>query len=354
MLGDRLKNARISKNIKMREVASFLDIDQALISKFESGDRFPTYNQLDLFSSILDIDISRLKTDWLAEKIVKVVQYESNALEALAVAKSRMEYLVSSKSFELPEISDSLKTKLKYADELKTKWGKNKPLNETQLIKMREFFNVENTFESNRIEGNTLTLQETYLVVNEGLTIEGKSMREHLEAINHIDALDFVNELIIRKEDITRRNLLELHSLILKGVDTPNAGVYRSVPVRIGGSKHEPPQPYLLGKLMEDFLIHLKNQKRKLHPIILAAEVHERLVSIHPFIDGNGRSSRLLMNMILLQNGYTLANIKGDLNSRLAYYQALEKVQIDNDPEPFYELVIDAVISSLEEHLKMI
>ncbi|MFY0599078.1 MAG: Fic family protein [Cyclobacteriaceae bacterium] len=354
MLKDTLRNARTSKNLKMREVASFLDIDQALISKFEKGDRFPTHDQLNSLASILEIEFSKLKIEWLAEKVVKVVQYETDALEVLAVAESRVEYLASSKTFEVPEISSALREKLDYADQLKREWRVNRPLEETQLRKMQEFFNVENTYESNRIEGNTLTLQETHLVVNEGLTIGGKSMREHLEAINHLEALEFVSDLITKREDLIKRNLLELHALILKGVDSPNAGTYRKVPVRIGGSKHEPPQPFLLDKLMEDFFIHYKNQKNRLHPLILAAEVHERLVSIHPFIDGNGRTSRLLMNMVLLQNGYTLTNIKGDLTNRLAYYRALEDVQINNNPDPFYELVIDASIASLEEHLKMV
>ncbi|MFT6866350.1 MAG: Fic family protein/DNA-binding XRE family transcriptional regulator [Cyclobacteriaceae bacterium] len=354
MLHQSLKQARIAKALKLREVASFLNIDQALISKFEKGDRVPTWDQLTLLSKTLSLDLQNLKTDWLADKIVKMVQYEPYALEVLAVAESRVEYLVSSKTFDVPEISLELNEKLDFVDQLKRKWAKVKPLNQTQLAKMKEFFNVENTFESNRIEGNTLSLQETHLVVNEGLTIGGKSMREHLEAVNHIDALGFIEELIVRKEDVTKRNLLELHSLILKGVDTANAGVYRSVPVRISGSRHEPVQPYLLDKLMEDFFLHYKSQKNRLHPVILAAEVHERLVSIHPFIDGNGRFSRLLMNMVLLQNGYTLTHIKGDTVSRLAYYRSLEDVQVNNNPEPFYELVIDSVIHSLQEHLKMV
>lgn len=348
-----LRGARQAKGLKLREIASFLKIDQALISRYENGDRMPSEDQLVMLAKFLDLNPQQLKRAWLADKIVKMIAYEPDALEVLAVAESRVEYLVSSKTFEVPEISNELKEKLDYADLLKRKWNKVKPLNQTQLSKMKEFFNVENTFESNRIEGNTLSLQETHLVVNEGLTIGGKSMREHLEAINHLEALGFIEELILSREDVTRRNLLQLHSLILKGVDSPNAGVYRNVPVRISGSSHEPPQPYLLDKLMEDFFHHYKLQKNRLHPVILAAEVHERLVSIHPFVDGNGRSSRLLMNMVLLQNGYTLTHIKGDPASRIAYYKSLEDVQVNNKPEPFYELVIDSAINSLEEHLKM-
>jgi Fic family protein len=222
------------------------------------------------------------------------------------------------------------------------------------LNKLKSYFNLENTFESNKIEGNTLTFQETHLVVNEGSTIGGQSMREHLEAINHSEAIDFIEDLVTGKEDFNKRTLLEIHRLILKSIDNENAGKYRTVPVRISGSRHEPPQPYLLDKMMEDYFIHYEHQKKRLHPVLLAAEMHERLVSIHPFIDGNGRTSRLVMNFILLKHGYTVTSLKGDLNSRMAYYKALEEVQVNNDATVFYDLIIQEVIGSLNAHLKMV
>ena len=219
---------------------------------------------------------------------------------------------------------------------------------------MKEYFAIKYTFDSNRIEGNTLTLQETQLVVNEGGTIGGKSMREHLEAINHSEAVDFVADLLVGKEDITKRNLLEIHRLVLKSIDNENSGRYRNVPVRISGSEHVPPQPFLVDKMMEDFFIHYERQKRILHPILLAAEMHERLVTIHPFVDGNGRTSRLLMNFILLKNGYTLTILKGDPSSKANYFKSLEAVQVQNDPNQFYDLIAERVIASLEEHLEMV
>jgi Fic family protein len=219
---------------------------------------------------------------------------------------------------------------------------------------MQEYFNIKYTYDSNRIEGNTLTLQETQLVVNEGFTISGKSMREHLEAVNHAEAIDFMTGLANGSEEIDKRNLLDIHYLILKSIDSRNAGKYRSVPVRISGSEHLPPQPFMLEKLMEDYFIHYESRKNKMHPVILAAEMHERLVSIHPFIDGNGRTSRLIMNLILLRNGYTIAILKGDNDSRIAYYKALDKVQTSNDPSFFYDLILDRIKDSLEEHLAMV
>ena len=349
-----LRENRDLKNWKLKEVAAMVKIDQALVSKFEKGNRLPTAEQVDAFAQIYNMPADELRKFWLAEKVIQLVADDEMAAEVLMVAESRVEYLRSTRSLEVPAVSSELLQQLERIDALKAKWQSNKPLNATQLAKMLDFFKIEYTFESNRIEGNTLTLQETNLVVNEGLTIGGKSMVEHLEAINHGDAVDFVIKLVQNKEGLTKRTLLELHALILRGIDRENAGCYRSVPVRISGSKHLPPQPFLIEKLMEDYFIHFSKQKRKMHPVLLAADMHERLVSIHPFIDGNGRTSRLVMNLILLRNGFTIANLKGDNPSRLRYYKALEAVQVDNEPEHFYHLVADAVEESLKAHLDLV
>lgn len=218
---------------------------------------------------------------------------------------------------------------------------------------MREYFNLNYTFESNLIEGNTLTLQETHLVVNKGLTISGKSMKEHLEAVNHYEAIDFIIELVKNKEPFTERILKEIHYLILKGIDRANAGVYRKVPVIISGSVHKPPQPYLIDKQMEDVFAFYKANKNKIHPVLLAAEMHQKVVTVHPFIDGNGRTCRLIMNLILLQNGYTIANLKGNNTSRLSYYKTLEDIQVNNSTLEFNRLIINTTIDSLSEHIAL-
>ncbi|AYD48897.1 Fic family protein [Arachidicoccus soli] len=218
--------------------------------------------------------------------------------------------------------------------------------------KVAKAFELEYTYESNRIEGNTLTLQETALVVEKGLTIGGKSMQEHLEAINHSFAIDFVKELVKSKTPFTETVLLDIHNLILKSINNENAGKYRNVQVLIGGAKHVPPQPYLVPKQMEDMFIWYNENKGKLHPILLAGELHERMVTIHPFIDGNGRTSRLLMNLVLLQNGFPIAILKGDTDSRLQYYSALETAQMENNKQPFLILIADNVKATLERLLR--
>jgi len=219
---------------------------------------------------------------------------------------------------------------------------------------IREALKVEFLYESNRIEGNTLTLRETQLVINEGMTISGKSMREHLEAINHKEAILFIEDLVTQKMELSEYVLKQIHGIVLYGIDRENAGIYRKLPVAIAGSKHLPPQPYLLQDLMEDYFRFYELNKDDLHPVVLAAEMHERLVSIHPFIDGNGRTSRLIMNLILLQHGFSLAIIGGDYESRMAYYDALEKVQTENDKQSFILLIAQKVIFALERYINIL
>lgn len=246
-------------------------------------------------------------------------------------------------------------TILEKIDELKTRLDSLRPLPQEALTKIREALDIEYTYESNRIEGNTLTLMETALVVEKGLTISGKSMREHLEAINHQEAIAYIKDIAKSEEPITERTILQIHALILRGINRENAGCYRTVPVLIAGSRHVPPQPYLIRKQMEDFLLRFQEMEAEgIHPIDIAAYLHDELVRIHPFIDGNGRTSRLLMNLYLLRHGYVFIILKGDAESKLAYYKALEASHVDKDPEPFRLLVEEKEIEALQRYIKLI
>ena len=174
-------------------------------------------------------------------------------------------------------------------------------------------------------------------------------MREHLEATNHFEAILYIRDLADQKTAVTESLIKDIHAIVLRGIDRENAGKYRSVPVAISGSRHVPPQPWQVSKLMEDLVIWVQEESSKLHPVIFAAEVHERIATIHPFIDGNGRTARLLMNLILIQNGYSIANIPGDAESRLAYYTALEKCNIEADKTEFNLLIASYVKENLEK-----
>ena len=225
---------------------------------------------------------------------------------------------------------------------------------EEALKKIQDALDIEYTYESNRIEGNTLTLQETALVVNEGVTISGKSMREHLEAINHAEAISYIKDIAKQDIEISERTIKEIHALILHGIDRENAGRYRTVPVMISGSTHMPPQPYLIEKQMEDFILRFKQMEaEKVHPVLIAAYLHDELVRIHPFIDGNGRTSRLLMNLYLLRHGYVIITLKGSNDAKVNYYKALEMSHTEQLPEDFQKLVIEAEIAALQKYLSI-
>jgi len=252
-------------------------------------------------------------------------------------------------------MTEEINNLLVEADALKERLSSLRPLPKEALRKIEDTWSIEYTYESNRIEGNTLTLQETELVVNEGVTIAGKSMREHLEAINHAEAVAYIKDIAKQDIGISERTIKELHAIVLRGIDRDNAGKYRNVPVLISGSRHVPPQPYLIEKLVEDFLIRYNEmEESRTHPLLIAAFLHDELVRIHPFIDGNGRTCRLLMNLYLLRNGYTLVTLKGDNEAKISYYKALERSHCDNDPADFQKVVIWAEIASLERYLSII
>jgi Fic family protein/DNA-binding XRE family transcriptional regulator len=344
-----LKTARENKNLKTREVAQLLGIDQALVSKFENGNRKPTREQIAKLATILEIDYETLMVAWLKEKILYEIGDDENfGLKALMVAESEMKYNVA---FKRDSISNSLKSILNDIDALKKILDQKRAFDSYRIAQALE---LEYTFESNRIEGNTLTLRETDLVINEGLTVSGKSMREHLEAINHQEAIEYIKQLMEKGFSFNERELLSIHNLILRGIIPEDAGRYRRVQVMIKGSNHMPPQAYMVAKDMEDYFIWYETYKNKLHPVVLAAEMHERLVTIHPFIDGNGRTSRLVMNLILLQHGYVIANIKGDYDNRMKYYTALETAQTNGSKEDFLLFIAQIEKESLERYINII
>ena len=254
-------------------------------------------------------------------------------------------------SVEFPD-TDALPALLAQLDDIKQCLDSFRPFNPAQLTNLQRAWDIEYTYDSNKIEGNTLSLQETALVVNEGLTIGGKRLDEHLEAINHQEAIDYIRDLATGQCELNEYKLNAIHALILRGIDQQHAGRYRTVPVVILGSKHTPPQPFLVPKLMEDLLLFYGNEKHALHPVQLAAEMHLRLVTIHPYVDGNGRTSRLLMNLILLQHGYPIANISSE--QRNDYFHALEAAHLSGDASEFHRLVARTEKAALFRYLHMV
>lgn len=343
-----LKNAREAKGFKTREVAQILGIDQALISKFESGNRKPTKDQVIKLASLLEIDFETIMIAWLKEKILHEIGQDEFALQALMAAEEELRFQSKPSN---PKLSPKLHKLLAEIDTLKARLDS---LNQDDNYQITQDLELEYTFESNRLEGNTLTLRETTLVINEGLTIPGKSMREHLEAVNHQEAIAFIKDLALKSTSINERDILAIHNLILRGIHPEDAGKYRKVIVNVEDSTNFSPQSKLVTKEMDELFIWFETNKSKLHPIVLAAEVHERLVTIHPFIHGNGKTSRLIMNLILLQSSYLIANIKGNYNSKMGYHQSLEITQTKKVKEDFVQLIARTEKESLERSINKI
>lgn len=235
-------------------------------------------------------------------------------------------------------------------DSLKNELDSKRPIPKETLKSLRESINLEWTYNSNGIEGNTLTLRETQVVL-EGITVGGKSIKEHLEAINHEKAILFLDDLVKDNEPISEWNIKNIHQLILKDIDNENAGRYRKENVTIKGATHIPPDYLKVPELMEK-LILTYNTWNEYHPIIQAALLHGELVKIHPFVDGNGRTSRLLMNLVLMNNGYNPVIIKKE--SRLKYYEALDKAHTTGDYTDFVKLVNKLEIEMLKKYLELL
>ena len=235
-------------------------------------------------------------------------------------------------------------------DELKQKLDSKRPLPKSTLKSLKEAINLEWTYNSNGIEGNTLTLRETQVVL-EGITVGGKSIKEHLEAINHEKAILYLDDLLKDDNPITEWNIKGIHQLVLKDIDDENAGKYRNENVTIKGANHIPPDYLVVSELMEQLIVNYNNWK-SYHPIIRAALLHGELVKIHPFVDGNGRTSRLLMNLDLMSGGYVPLIIKKE--NRLKYYEALDKAHTTNDYTDFIKLVIKAEIDMLTKYLNIL
>jgi Fic family protein len=229
-------------------------------------------------------------------------------------------------------------------DALKEQLNRHRPLTAGELQRLRDEFLVEYTYNSNAIEGNTLTLQETALVL-EGVTIDRKPLKDHLEAVGHKDAFLYVLSLVQDKVPFSEAFIKQIHALVL--MDQPqDRGIYRRIPVRIMGVYQVPPDPVLVPELMEKLLLEFSN--KKMHPIESAARLHLKFEGIHPFVDGNGRTGRLILNLFLMQNGYPPINVK--YSDRKRYYNAFDSYFRDGDADAMIKIVAEYVVQVINQY----
>lgn len=225
---------------------------------------------------------------------------------------------------------------------------KRRPLTEGELERLNEEFLTEYIYNSNAIEGNTLTLRETDMVLR-GLTIDKKSLKEHLEVIGHKEAFDYVKQLVSENVEISEKQIKDIHYLVLAD-KKDDRGVYRRIPVRIMGAAHEPVQPYLIIPKMEELLEQYKNSKEDI--VTKLARFHIEFEDIHPFIDGNGRTGRLLINLELMKAGYPPIDIK--FSDRLKYYEAFDGYHTKNNISAMADMLARYLNNRLDLYLSIL
>lgn len=237
-------------------------------------------------------------------------------------------------------------------DEAKKQIEKYRPLDKHACEQLKEYYRIRFTYSSNAIEGNSLTETETKIVLEDGITIGGKPLKDHYEAVGHRDAYDLLYKLS-GNDGVTEKNILDLHKLFYYRIDNKQAGKYRKVQVFITGSDFSPPSAGDVPRLMKKLTESLPALKEKYHPVEYAALLHLELVTIHPFVDGNGRTARLLMNLALLQTGYVITIIPPVL--RQVYISAIAKSQGKiKDIKSFVNFISAMVYESQQDYLRML
>ncbi len=232
--------------------------------------------------------------------------------------------------------------------ELKNILDSKRPLTPGEIKRLNEEFVVEFTYNSNAIEGNTLTLRETDMVLR-GLTIDKKPLKDHLEVVGHKEAFDFICDLVKENTEIGESIIKQIHALVLS--DQPqDKGVYRRVPVRIMGSKHTPVQPYAIEPKMNELICNYNTSNEDI--VTKLARFHIEFEAIHPFIDGNGRTGRLLLNLELMKQGFPPIDIK--YSDRRAYYDAFDAFHLKHNLEPMKKLISKYLLERLNKYISIL
>lgn len=315
-----LKNAREQKGLKTRELAQLAGIDQALISKFESGIRKPTKDQIVKLSQLLEIDYETLMVVWLKEKILSEIGDDEFALKALLLAEQEIQK--NKKEID----SAILSSNQIILDEIETLKNKLQSFNHFELRQISKTLEWEFIFKSIHSNGNSLTLEETKSVINDGITISGKSMQEHLEAINFQEISVYIKDLSQRKTSLSEKEFFSIHNLIFKGIQYENSGKYKNDPIVL--------------REMNLLFNWYETHKNNLNPIILASEIYLKIIDINPFENGNIQIANIILNWILLQNNYVYALAQIDQNYDSAYLAALEEYKIKNDKSVFINHIL--------------
>ena len=297
------------------------------------------------------IKVSEAAAKWgISDRRVRVLCAEGRI--AGVIRKGNL-YMIPANALQPSDARSNHATQRPYSalleriDQLKVQLSQRRPLTPAEVDALREMFIVEHTYNSNAIEGNTLTLQETNLVL-QGITIDQKPLKDHLEVVGYKEAFEYVELLAKEQKPLSEYEILSVHSLVLAD-RKEDRGQWRRVPVRIAGAATTPVQPYQIEPMIEALLADMNTVYNKLHIVEQAALFHLRFESIHPFIDGNGRTGRLLMNLQLIQAGYPPINVK--FADRRRYYEAFNHYANTNSPEAMVTLIAEYLTERLQSML---
>ncbi len=301
-------------------------------------------------------NISYFATKWnIKERRIRTLCTEGRIHGAIKVGKTWLIPEDSQKPLDkrYRQVNDMFFDSIDFSiiDDKKTIIDSHRPFSQNMNRQLRDKLIIEWTYNSNAIEGNTLTLSETKVVIENGITIKGKPLKDHLEIINHKEAIEYIEDLVSKNVKLSEYDIKAVHYLILKEIDSTNAGKYRNENVFISGAKHVPPiytnVPYEMQKMIEKY-----QSWKDLHPVVRACFLHGEFVKIHPFIDGNGRTARLLLNFELIQSGYPPVIIKTE--NRADYYDALDRAHTTNDYTDFIKIIVALVNESENLYLYLI
>ncbi len=328
-----LSDERRRQGLSQEDVAGKMGVLRSNLSRFEGGEQNPTLDFIIKYAVALDMEPDMvLKATADAEDVAPKTKQQS---------KKENTGMSNKALFEKIDF---------YREEINNK----RPLTAAEVRELDNYFKIGTTYASNAIEGNTLTLSETKIIIEDGITVGGKPLKYCYEATGHAKAYDYM--ISIARGDnfeITEEVILKLHKLFYSGIDDEYAGKYRDIQVFITGTEYIPPKASEVPNLMREFVNKLSEYKTTMHPIEYAAYAHRRLVDIHPFVDGNGRTARLLMNLILINRGYVAVSISPVL--RFDYMQALQAAQRKSKPsdEAFVRLIAECELEAQKDYFRM-
>jgi len=248
---------------------------------------------------------------------------------------------------------NDFKNRVNDIDKLKVEIDKFRPLPKHTLEQLKQYFCIGLTYSSNSLEGNSLTETETKVILEDGITIGGRSLKDHFEVIGHAKAYDFMFKLS-EKKGFSEQDILNLHKLFYHQIDLENAGKYRDVQVYITGTEFIPPAPENIPVLMKNFILNVEKMLKTNHATEVAALAHKEFVTIHPFIDGNGRCARLLMNLILLQHGYAVTIIPPIMRSQYLTALKMSQTSKTSDDTVFINFISEMIYESQKEYLRLL